>query len=210
MKGYCSIIDIENYLLTEVAEWFEPQIVKWIESMEAYIDKFTGRNFIADGEASAKKYELGFKTRSEYFRSGNFTPKEIYIDDCIEITKVSVDGTEIDSDNYLPYPANILPITRIKLKRDTGEVFLSGEQNIEIEAKWGYSEAVPEDIKFACVVLVSGIINYAKSDPSDRDVRSEQIGNYSVSYGTESTSELSWQDFNRAMDILTQYKKISV
>lgn len=209
MKGYCSVVDIENYLLTEVAEWFEPQVIKWIESMEAYIDKFTGRSFIADEEASAKKYELAFRITAPYFGTGNFSKRELYIDDCIEITKLTIDGEEIDSGDYLPYPINTLPIMRIKLTNDSGLVFTSGEQNIEVEARWGYSEVVPEDIKFACVVLVAGIINYSKSDPSDKDIRSEQIGNYSVSYGTESTTELSWQDFTKAMEILGQYKKIT-
>ena len=52
MKGYTSIANIQNYLLTNIDLAFQPKVEKWIESIEAYIDNQTGRNFIADTVAT--------------------------------------------------------------------------------------------------------------------------------------------------------------
>lgn len=204
MPKYTSIQDVENYLLTEIDIGFEPQVEKWIDAVEKFIDKYTGRNFKADATASVKKYD-GFNV-AENFRSSAKSQKELFIDDCVEVTEVKITDfvtPVVPSTEYLLYPANSLPKRRIKLKHDSSYSFVWGEQNIEITAKWGYSVNPPADIVFAATILVAGIINYGKGT---QIVRTETIGNYSVSY----QDELGWQDFERAMDILNQYQKIEI
>ena len=57
MKGYTSKTAIENYLLESIDSSFNTQIENWIESIEKYIDNYTGRNFKADTEASERKFD---------------------------------------------------------------------------------------------------------------------------------------------------------
>lgn len=185
MKGYTNKTSIENYLLVSIDESFDDQIEAWIGSVEKIIDKMTGRNFIADEEASERVYD------------GDNTGI-LLIDDAIEITKVEVDGTEVTDDCYI-YPANTLPKGKIRLSNG---VFNRGMQNISVEAKWGYSEDVPDDIAFAATVMVAGIVNNSRGDG---EVSSERIGNYQVSY-----SEGGIDDLKQSMDILNSYKKYAL
>jgi hypothetical protein len=191
-KGYTNLQEIQNYLLITIDSSFYTQINGWIEAVESYIDKMTGRNFVADAAASVRKYDGD---------GSNI----LLIDDCVAITKVEVDDEEIVPDSsteegYFAYPTNELPKT--KLETD-GSLFGSGRQNIEVTAKWGYSVAVPADIKQAATIFVSGIINF--SDEGKGEVQSESIGAYSVSYKTSQERD----DFNRAIDTLKNYKKFT-
>jgi len=191
MKGYTDRQSIENYLLTTIESWFYTQVDEWIGQIEAYIDKATGRNFIADTVASQKVYD-GDGTR------------EILIDDCIDVTELKIeDGdalVEGYEDDYVVYPANNLPKTKLKL---TAGYFNRGNQNVFVKGKWGYSSAVPDDIKFAATVLVAGIINYSME--GEGEVKSMSIGSYAVTY----KDEKQWQDFDRMTEILNSYKKFS-
>ncbi len=197
-KGYCQIYQIENYLLTQIAADFEDQVKEWVAQMEKYIEQFTGRVFIADTVATYKKYEV--EGKAENF--GTVVGEDLFIDDCVEVTELQIDDEVVDVDDYVIYPANITPKTRIKLKDDSGVSFTIGEQNIEVKAKWGYSVAVPNDISFATTVLVCGIINYSLQ--AEGEVKSESIGSYSVTY----KEEKQWQDFERAKHILESYVRI--
>lgn len=200
-KGYTNIIAIENYLLVEIDIGFKDQVEEWIAQMEKYIEQETGRVFIADSDASVKKFQVEpFSpiTIGDY----RALPKELFIDECVEVAELKIDGEVISSDNYLFYPANELPKTRIKLTDASGLVFSRGEQNIEVKAKWGYSVECPDDISFATTILVAGTINFAGEMAGE--IKSESIGSFSVTY----KDEQGWQDFNRVKEILQKYTKI--
>lgn len=176
--------DIENYLLIEIAEEFEPEIDKYISQMTQYIETVTNRKFIADEEFVEKVYDGTGKT-------------EMLVDDFIELDSVKVDGNEITP---FVYPVNTTP--KFQLYSESG--FSKGKQNVTVSAKWGYSEEVPADIRFACTVLVAGIVQ--TQTPLDNEVLTEKIGNYQVTYKDERQS----QDFARAQDILTYYRHYSI
>jgi len=180
MPKYITTEDLVSYFSADLI----PQIEGWIDSVENYIEKETGRVFIADTEASERKYD----------GSGN---DKLFIDDCIEIEEVKVNGEVIE--DYVAYPANSLPITWIE--REAG--FPSGKQNVSVKAKWGYSEECPAEIKLAATVLVVGIIN---NYLFKNQVQSESYGSYSVSYRTEK----QWNDFEQAKEIINRYKRILV
>jgi hypothetical protein len=202
-KGYCQIYQIENYLLTEIIADFEDQVKEWIAQMEKYVENQTGKIFIADSVATVRKFQVeSFEETA--IGSYRTTPNELFIDECVKVDELKIDGEVIDTDDYLFYPANELPITRIKLTDDSGLVFTEGEQNIEVEAKWGYSVAVPNDISFATMVFVCGVINYSLQ--AEGEVKSETIGSYSVTY----KEEKQWQDFERAKGILENYMKVII
>ena len=54
MKNYTDKTSIENYMLKTIDVSFASQISAWIEAMENFIDKHTGRNFVAGSTASER------------------------------------------------------------------------------------------------------------------------------------------------------------
>ena len=190
-KGYTTRQEIENYLLITIDSSFYDQITQWIAEIESYIDTYTGRNFVAAATASARKFDGTGKG-------------SVLIDDCVEITKVEYGEeaplTEIVAGDYLVYPSNTLPKNKISLRYS---VFPEGLQNVQITAKWGYSVAVPDQIKFIATVFVSGIINYSLN--AEGEVSSISVGRYTVSY----KDDKQWQDFDRANKMLDMLRKIT-
>lgn len=190
-KGYCTIVQIQNYLLHTIKVAFQPQVSEWIAQMEKFVEKETGRVFIAASSATERKYDGDGKI-------------QLFLDESVEVSKLTIDSTLIGASDYLFYPTNELPITRIKLKDDAGLFFIGGEQNIKVEAKWGHSVVCPPDISFATMILVVGIINF--SGEMSGEIKQERIGDYSVTY----KEKKDWQDFERAKGILQKYKLIVV
>lgn len=195
-KGYTTLEQIENYLSKEVDSTFYTQIDSWIASMEKFIDNYTDRNFKADSVASARVYD------------GDNTD-ELLIDECIEVIKLEIGENNTNVTKYFTYPANAsargVPIHKIRMEDAT---FPCGLQNNRVTAKWGYSANVPDDIMFATTVFVSGILNDSLGG-GEGEIKSESIGSYSVTYGGDSGSN-SWADFERAKQILDQYKRINI
>lgn len=187
MKGYTSKQALENYTLQTINASFDAQIDSWIEAMEKFIEKYTGRIFIADTDASEKVYDGDGGSEQKF-------------DEFIELTKVELGEdtkTEVLAANYRTYPNNDERKNKIQLKED---YFTKGYQNVTITAKWGYSAECPEDIKLAATILLAGVINY--SNNAKGKIRSEGIGRYSVTYDDQ-----GWQDFKRTMMILNSYKR---
>ena len=190
-KGYTNIGQIQNYLLTTIKDYFQPQVEDWIAKMEKYIERETSRVFIADDSASEKLYDGNGKIN-------------LFVEENVEVSKVTIDSDEVSGDDYITYPANETPKSRIKLKDSAGFLFSKGEQNIKVEAKWGYSVECPADIAFAATVLAAGVINF--SGEMKGEIESEKIGDYSVTY----KKSKDWQDFQRAKEILENYRKIII
>jgi archaellum component FlaF (FlaF/FlaG flagellin family) len=194
-KGYTTRQDIQNYLLIDIDQSFYAQVDDWIAEIEAYINQQTGRNFVADSVASSRYYD------------GN-NSNSLLIDDAVEITELNIGGSVMNKDSdpvladgdYVLYPFNQLPITKICLR---GSVFpASPMQCIKITAKWGFSAAVPADIKQIATVLVAGIINY--SWKAEGEIKQETVGTYSVTY----KDKKEWQDFDLTNEILQKYIKM--
>jgi len=188
-KGYTTRAEVERYTLTGIEEYFRPQVEKWIASVEDYIEKSTGRVFIADQESSWRKFDVEDPRK-----------KEIWFDECVELEELRVNNGDIPEDSYLVYPANTIPKFRIKIKK---RYFPQGDQNVEIRARWGFSEEAPESIRLATTVLVAGIINYGSQEVKEKTKQAESIGPYSVTYG----DERSWSDFEQVKQIIEKYRK---
>ena len=199
MKGYTTQTKIESYTLLSLSEFSTTQIVLWIEAIEKYIDKYTGRSFIADASPSERLYEVDF-TRTDFPTRQRC---DLIVDDFVGTISLSIDSEAVDDAAYKIYPANEETKNRIHLTADEGVVFTFGEQNISVTAKWGSFASLPADIEFAATVLASGIIINAKKEPGT--IRQESLGGYSVSFDTQS----NWKDFERAKEILDSYTKMS-
>ena len=196
MKQYTSRDRVEALMLTTILASWQTNFDIFLEWVENYIDSYTGRNFVADTVASAKVYD------------GNGS-RSFIIDDCVEVESVTITGSTGAIETLTPttqlflYPANITPKTRIEIDSDLTAYFYRGQQNISVLAKWGYSVAVPKEIEFAATVILTGIINYAYEHNSE--VESEGIGEYNVTYNRKE----DWVKYERAIQILDKYKKIS-
>ena len=180
-----TIDKIESYLLITVEEEFKPKVQEFIDVVTAYIERYTGRTFTADEEASPRTYD-------------GTDSGELFIDDATEVTEVKIGSTVLDESDYLLYPSNRLPKTRIYLPY---KKFYSGNQNVTVTAKWGYGEDVPADLAFAATVMAAGIVNAQNTD--EKDIASETIGRYSVSY----RSSREKHDFENARETLKMYKR---
>lgn len=182
MRQYTTIDEIQNYMLQNIDLDFHYQVEKWIEAMSEHIEKITGRVFKIT-EATTKVYDGNGK-------------KEMKVDEFTEIESIEIDGEEVDE--FYTYPNNVTPKDTIVLKEN---VFTKDYQNVVIEAKWGYSEEVPQDLAFATTVLVAGIINHSLSH--EGEVQSFSMGRYSVAY----KDQKGWNDYKDAMAILDNYKR---
>ena len=208
-REYCTIENIEDYMSIDIATAFTSKVKIWIQWMTEYIETQTGRVFIADDSNSEKVYEVNLQ-RSISVKGHYSNPTELVIDEFVNTSTSSmvltIDDEELDSDEFLLYPATVeeLPKTSLVLKRDTGLVFTVGEQNIKVEAKWGYSIAPPGDIIFATIVLVAGMINASWS--SEGEMSSVTLGRYTMSF--KDKKELA--DFDRTKEILKMYAKPAV
>ena len=208
-REYCTIEEVENYLSIDIENSFTAQIKIWIQWMTEYIEAQTGRVFIADGSNSEKVYEVNLQ-RSVSVAGNLASPIELVVDEFVNTStsaiKLTIDDDELDEDEFLLYPATVeeLPKTRLRLKEDTGLVFTEGEQNIKVEAKWGYSIAAPGDIKFAAIVLVAGMINESWS--SEGEMSSVTLGRYTMSF----KDEQQLKDLERTKEILMMYTKQTI
>ena len=123
VKGYTSKQALENYTLQTIDNSFDAQINSWIESVEGFIGRHTGRIFIADTTASEKTYDGEGGSEQKF-------------DEFISLTKVEIGEdtkTEITSDNYRIYPNNEERKNKVQLKEN---YFTKGYQNVTITAKW--------------------------------------------------------------------------
>jgi uncharacterized protein (DUF1330 family) len=180
---YITKTELENYLLVDIDLSFEDQVEKWIETATNYVEKYTGRQFTTTEE---ERYFDG---------SGD---SNLVIDDCISIIKIENNVTENEVEDYKLYPANTTPKTSIY----NPYLWYKGAQNYTIEAEWGYSESVPEDIKFATTVITAGIINGQLKEGA---IQSEKIGDYNVSYKDDQK-----EDYKQAIRILDSYKRYTI
>jgi len=198
VKNYTSLQVIEDTMLIEIDSNWTDELDRFMEQVEDFIDTYTGRNFVADEDYS----DLLFDGDGE---------KEMIIPDCVDIESIiitepvsGVESTyEWDDDYFLAYPASKTPKNSLEFRDTNSFDFAKGQQNVTISAKWGYSTAVPREIELAATILMAGVINYAYEHNSE--VRSETIGNYSVTYQREE----EWVKFKLAMQILDKYKKVS-
>lgn len=195
---YCEKADIENILLKSISSGFEDQVEDWIRGVSRMMDTMANRKLVAPAIGSGEDYE------EEYFDGDG--SNYLLINDCQEITELNISDTFGDENNIID-PVNYALIPRkapykaISLRND---IFTRGRQNIIIKGRFGLFNEIPADIRFACAVLVAGIIN--DQDKGNATKKSESIGNYSVSY----IDDKGISDYNRAIDIVKSYRKITM
>lgn len=192
--NYTTIEAIENYTLQDIVDSFEPQVEEWISGVSRMMDTMANRQLVAptlgSGEYETKYYD------------GDGT-NWLIIDDCQELAELSVgdqwgdDMAVIEATEYVVKPKTP-PISQIWLKYT---YFPTGVQNVAIQGNFGLFQELPDDLKFACTVIVAGIIN--NQTKGKENVTSENIGSYSVSY----SDDKGISDFTRALQTINNYRK---
>lgn len=162
-----------------------------------YVEKLTGRKFKAPDPDTAT---------TRYFNGNDDT--RLAIDDLRELSSLVVDNVTLtaNTDFYL-YPLNAVadgePYTRIELiqpetrllnsnprvQNAAPYIFDRAQRNIAVTGKWGYSATPPADIKVAVLKLVGALIKENIGDTDLREVKSETLDAYSVTY--ESISSIA-------------------
>lgn len=189
-KQYCSVEDIENYLLIDISAEFEVQVENWITSASNYVATFTNRDWLADSTASARLFN-GNGYQSIEVPDFIGTPVVEFGDDYAENFTATT--------NFLTSPYNTENKTHIVMK---GDIVPLGTQNVRITAKWGFGATVPEDIKQATVIIASAIVLAGTNQ--DGEIESEKIGNYQVKYKSDAHKD----DARLSMSILESRRVI--
>lgn len=181
---------LENYLFTEIDDSFDPYLEGLIQSAQDYIEKYINRKLIKEQTISAR-----------YFDGNNLN--KITIDDCSDIEEVYID--DILNTEFLGYPYNTNAYTSIRLKNGN---FNYGTANITVKAKWGVfpEDEIPADIKLACAMLLSNMLNANNNTATGKEVKSETIGRYSVSY----ISSIEREKLLPVNALLDKYRKIGL
>lgn len=178
---------LENYLLKTIDDGFDAQIGDWIEAMSMYIESITKRRIYRD--------------TPETFKYDGDGSSLLVISDCNTITEVKVDDrVMVLGTDYFSYPTNKSYTSRIVLD---GWRFTKGFQNVSVTGNQAMCAELPKDIKFACTVLVAGIINNQLFN--DKKGTTERIGGYSVTYKDDKGVE----DLTEAKNILAGYTRIT-
>lgn len=181
--------ELQNYTGLTIDAGIETFFNTVVSGVAKYIKKVTGRNFvIPDPDNDEVRYY-----------DGNDGTK-IAIDDLRSFTSLVVDGeTLVEDEDFILYPLNaeadgvpyerielIQPATRInsssRVISNAPYIFEKGQGNIVVTGKFGYADEVPDDIKLVAMKLCAGIIKENLGDNDVKEVTSESLGEYSVSY----------------------------
>lgn len=184
--------EIENYLITTIDPSFDTQITLWIKAMQEYINTLANRKVVADDAPSTLYY------------TGN-NADTLFIDDFNSITEVKLSGDVLDADDYVKKPFNLPYKNQLKFK--TGAKWSNlVEGDIEVTGIAGMydKDAIPEDLRWACMILVAGIVQSSSND--NKNIQSETIGRYTVSYKTDTQK----MDYKNAIEIARSYRRSSI
>lgn len=198
---YITKEDIEMYSGLNIDGSADDFITMLIAAVSDYISKAAGaglvtrREFGLDSEADS--------TTRKYDGTG---ATKLMIDDVLSIDTLVVDDETLTEDtDFFLCPANALadgkPYEWIELAQpalgnrssrslssNNPFVFTVDQRNVVVTGKFGYSTDVPPVIKLACLKLATAVIKENVADSDVREVSSETLGDYSVSFGSVSNT----------------------
>lgn len=162
---------VQNYTLTNIDASFDTQLTEWIAAMSEYIDQQVGYP-VYTNVPSTRLYDGSGKC-------------ELVINPVITITAVTASDVAITP---VQAPYNTSAKTALLLRTS---VFPADLANIAVTGLHCLKLSVPNPIKLACSILVAGIVN--QSNNQTDGVKSEKIGEYSVTYATaEEQTQYQW------------------
>ena len=201
-NAYCSVAQLESYLMTDISKSFEPFVERYIEAASRFIDNYTNREF-------------GQKSESRYFYTNK--ARELQFDDAYSISSIELYKSDesavertVAADEYNLYPLNNERgiYSKNKLVMKTNKVGLIVGRKVKITANFGVSASAsgdtPRDIEFACVALAAEAVRMGRDGGLPA---SESLGDYSVSF--EKVLDTDTRLVN-VKEILNRYKILEV
>lgn len=181
---YTDKTSVEEYLIKNIDVSYNSQVDMWIVAMSRYIDRFCNRTI--------------FRETEETFKYDGDGSEILHIGDCIDPT-VKIGDQDIE---VVTYPSNKPYASRIV--RKDGARWPKGLQNVEVTGVQAMNLYLPDDIKYACTILVAGIVRDQLF--GEKSGTSEKIDGYSITYN----SERDKSDIATAMKVLSGYKRIAL
>lgn len=184
--SYTTKTAVQNYLLTNIDVSFDAQLTEYIAAMSEYIDRQAG-------------YPIYTATSSTRTYDGNGYGTML-IDPVHTISQVLVDTVQPDVAVLLKAPYNSTIKNELILKAG---VFTLDLANVTVTGVHCLAATLPEQVKWACTVLVAGIVNHVNNQTEG--ISSEKIGDYAVTYNTA----FGRKDFDRVLEIISSYRRLA-
>lgn len=181
--AYTTKIAVQNYLQQQIDANFGTQLTAYIAAMSEYCDQLAGYPIYRDEETTRLYDGCGGDTQ--------------LIDPVHTITEVKV-GDEVTTALKVPYNSD----TKTGLKLAANR-FPSGPANVSVTGIHSLKKELPAQVTHACTIFVAILLNQVKDQRGD--VKSEKIGDYSVSFMTEQERI----DYNQAVEIIKAYRPVS-
>jgi len=192
-----------NYLQIDTNAFIDAGFSDWELSVSAWIEKFTGKDFVPAVEST------------RYF-DGN-GKRTLYVDDLVSVSSIKILDTNGDtietltegiSNDYLLYPLNETPKFEIRLTTSSSVgAFYLGNYKVEITGIWGNETDVPVDIELAAIMMLGMII---KQGIDGGVVSGTRLGDYSVNYAVGSPGLDDVAKSSGALSILNHYKDFTI
>lgn len=166
--AYTTVQKLCDYLKRDITEHEMNIFPTLLKSATEFVNNYTDSNFDDTDEDIYRYYDGGYN--------------EMDIDPCKEVVSVYIMDDEIpstlyDVTDYVLEPVNEPIKTSIRLKYS--QKFPTGVANIRVEGKFtAFNGTVPYEIQLATTMIVADYMNGA------RDVQSESIEGWSVTYAT--------------------------
>lgn len=197
--------DVEKFMGLTIDASLDTFILVLIQGAQDFIFRACGggiveKRWFNDGDVSATRYYDGNgATRLE-------------VDDIRALTSLVVDGVAlVENTDFFLYPLNetvkewielIQPETRLatnsRIDSTSPYIFDEGQRSVTIVGKFGYSTdaTAPDLIKVCALKIVSGFIKENIGDSDLKEITSESLGDYSVSFAkiTETANRMNMND----------------
>lgn len=167
MTDYCTTVDVTDLMPdTQWSGKYEALLGSLITRSSRLIDRLVGREpgAFAAGEASARLFD-GSGCRELWVDEMAAAPTLVEVDETGNLSYVTWAATD-----YTVWPYNDAPYTRLDIDQMNGNkaAWYAFPRGVRITAQWGYSLAVPEDVKMA--VLIQTVRGFKRAQQAFQDV----------------------------------------
>lgn len=154
-NGYATLLELKARLGIPSSDTAEDALLEAnVEAASRAIDNETSRVFYAT-------------TATRYFDAAS--PELVLVDDLLSLTTLKTDDdgdgtfeTTWASTEYVLWPYNTTPKTRIKTAPLGGYRFPTLPRGVEVVGSWGYSATTPDAVNEACLLLAARL--YKRKD----------------------------------------------
>jgi len=189
--AYTDKSTIQKYLGIDISAALDSFIDTLIASATDYIETYCG-----DSRFGRRVFEAPSPDTAVARKFDGNDGVKFHVGDLREITSMSINGTQYTKDvDFVLCPANPInePYRWLELIQPGGAVnsrsalasyyeFAWGQQNVIVTGKWGFSATPPASITLAATRIVGAMIKENIGDQDVKEIKSETLGDYSVTY----------------------------